>query len=77
MRGGAGIAYDFVRMDINEDTSVDAPFRETIVTPPVSLDNPYANIPGGNPFPYVFNPKNPIFPSNPPFQGFLLIPQNL
>jgi len=77
VRGGAGIAYDFVRMDINEDTSVDAPFRETIVTPPVSLDNPYANIPGGNPFPYVFNPKNPIFPSNPPFQGFLLIPQNL
>jgi hypothetical protein len=77
IRSGAGIAYDFVRMDLNEDTSVNSPFRLTTINSFVSLDNPYANVPGGNPFPFVFNRQNPSFPSFPPFQGFLLVPQDL
>ena len=52
IRAGAGIAYDFLRQDINENTSSVLPFRASVVESfPVSLDNPYANCPGGNPFP--------------------------
>ena len=56
--------------------SSQAPFRLTVVTPPTSLDNPYAII-GGNPFPYQFNPKNPVFPTSPAYQGFFPIPPDL
>ena len=82
IRAGGGIAYDYIRMDIHENTSSVAPFRITVVqnnpNPVVpgglSLDNPYANFPGGNPFPYNFNPQ--VFP-NLPYQGFLPIDPNL
>jgi hypothetical protein len=81
IRAGAGIAYDFIRMDIHENTSSVAPFRITVVqgfSGPGSLplDNPYANYPGGNPYPYNYNPKNPVFPALP-YQGFLPIDPNL
>ena len=77
IRAGAGIAYDFIREDLYENTSSVLPFRTTVLGSfPVSLDNPYANIPGGNPFPYNFNSKNPVFP-NFPYQSFLPIPANL
>ena len=77
VRGGGGIAFDFMRMDVNVNTSTDAPFRQTIITPPVSLDNPYANVAGGNPFPYFFDSKNPSYPQLPRFQGLIVIPPNL
>ena len=81
IRVGAGIAYDFIRMDIHENTSSVAPFRITVVqgfSGPGSLplDNPYANYPGGNPYPYNYNPQNPTFP-NLSYQGFLPIDPNL
>jgi hypothetical protein len=81
IRVGAGIAYDFIRMDIHENTSSVAPFRITVVqgfSGPGSLplDNPYANYPGGNPYLYSFNPQNPVFPTLP-YQGFLPIDPNL
>ena len=77
IRAGAGIAYDFLRQDINENTSSVLPFRTSVVESfPVSLDNPYATVPGGNPFPYNYNPKNPVFP-NLPYQSFLPIPANI
>ena len=76
IRGGAGIAYDFISQNLHQNTSSQAPFRLTVVTPPTSLDNPYAVI-GGNPFPYQFNPKNPVFPSSPAYQGFFPIPPDL
>ena len=77
VRGGGGIAFDFMRMDVNVNTSTDAPFRQTIITPPVSLDNPYATIPGGNPFPYFFDSKKPSYPQLPQFQSLIVIPPNL
>ena len=77
IRGGAGIAYDFIRQDLHENTSSVSPFRLTVITPPTSLDNPYGTTPGGNPFPYNYNPKNPVFPTNPPYQGFFPIPPDL
>ncbi len=77
IRAGAGIAYDFLRQDINENTSSVLPFRASVIESfPVSLDNPYANYPGGNPFPYNYNPKNPVFP-NLQYQSFLPIPANI
>ena len=79
IRAGAGIAYDFIRMDIHENTSSVAPFRVTVVQNfagpgSLTLDNPYGSYPGGNPFPYNFNPQ--VFP-NLPYQGFLPIDPNL
>lgn len=77
IRAGAGISYDFFREDLYENTSSVLPFRTTVLGSfPVSLDNPYANIPGGNPFPYNYNVKDPVFP-NFPYQSFLPIPANL
>jgi len=76
VRGGAGIAYDFIRQDLNQNTSSVAPFRLTVTIPVTNLDNPYASI-GGNPFPYNFNPKSPVFPTSPAYQGFFPIPPNL
>jgi hypothetical protein len=76
IRGGAGIANDFIRQDLHQNTSSVAPFRLTVITPPTSLDNPYAVI-GGNPFPYNYNPQSPVFPSSPAFQGFFPIPPDL
>jgi hypothetical protein len=77
IRAGAGIAYDFIREDVHENTSSVLPFRATVIQSfPVSLDNPYGRFPGGNPFPYNFNPASSVFP-NLPYQSFLPIPPNL
>jgi len=81
IRLGAGIAYDFIRMDIHENTSSVAPFRITVIQSfagpgSLPLDNPYANYPGGNPYPYNDNAKAPFFPPLP-YQGFLPIDPNL
>jgi len=77
IRASGGIAYDFIREDLHENTSSVLPFRTTVIQSfPVPLDNPYAHNPGGNPFPYYFDPKNPVFP-NFQYQSFLPIPADL
>jgi Carboxypeptidase regulatory-like domain len=79
IRGGAGIAYDFIRQDLHQNTSSVAPFRLTVVNSlgQGTLDNPYKNVPGGNPFPYNYDPKNPVFPTFPSYQAFYPIPSNI
>jgi hypothetical protein len=77
IRAGAGIAYDFTNQGVQQNTSSVDPFRLTVIQNSVSLDNPYANVPGGNPFPYTYNPKNLVFLYNPPYQAFYLMPKNL
>ena len=74
IRLGGGIAYDFIRMDLHENTSSVAPFRLTVLPTVVSLDNPFPN---GSPFPYNFDAARPVFPSTPEYQGFLPIPADL
>jgi hypothetical protein len=74
IRLGGGIALDFIRMDLHENTSSVAPFRLTVTPAVVSLDNPF---PAGSPFPYNYDAANPSFPSEPSFQGFFPIPPDL
>ena len=77
IRGGVGIAYDFIRQDLHQNTSSQAPFRITVLPGPTgTLANPFGGI-GGNPFPYQYNPSNPVFPTNIPYQGFYPIPPDL
>ncbi len=71
VRLGAGIAHDFMtpNMMINNESA--APFRLTVISSGVSLDNPY---PGGDPFPYNYNKNSPLFPA---FGTYLPVPPNL
>ena len=77
IRIGAGLAYDFIFQGIHMNTSSVDPFRATVTLTGVNLDNPYATIPGGNPFPFNYNSKNPVFNYNPSYQGFYLIPPDI
>jgi hypothetical protein len=75
VRAGAGIAHDYVTHTLHANTSTSSPFRLTVNLPPgVSLDNPWANNAGGNPFPYRFDPNNPQFPA---YSSFLPLPPDL
>ncbi len=74
IRLGGGIAHDFIRMDLHQNTSSSAPFRLTIQNVGSNLDNPF---PSGNPFPYNFDPAHPVWPSSPDYQGFYPIPPDL
>jgi hypothetical protein len=74
VRLGGGIAHDFIRMDLHQNTSSSAPFRLTVQTVGSTMDNPY---PTGNPFPYNFDPDHPLWPSSTDNQGFYPIPPNL
>jgi len=85
IRVGGGIAHDFIAQDLNLNTSSSLPFRLTTITTPTSLYSLSNPFPQGDPFPYNFNPKNPVWPTTatapcltstcPP--GFLPIPSNL
>ena len=60
IRAGAGIAYDFVNMQLLHNSVCFAPFcDDTTVQGPISLANPWATTPGGDPFPTCC-------PSSPP-----------
>jgi hypothetical protein len=85
IRLGGGIAHDFIRMDLHENTSSVLPYRLTVVTSPgqssptapgQTLDNPY---PAGSPFPYSFDPAHPTFPSSALYadSSFFPIPADL
>jgi len=75
IRAGGGLGHDYVHHYVHLNTSSVAPFRLTVNLPPgASLDNPWAGYPGGNAFPYVFNPNNPSFPV---YSSFLPLPSDL
>jgi hypothetical protein len=61
VRASAGIARDYfgTRLMVNAETV--SPFIQTVVATGVTLDNPWAGYPGGDPFPSDFNKNNPIF----------------
>lgn len=81
IRISGGIARDFVPSSLNQSVSTAAPFRLNITQSGVNMDNPW---PQGDPLPYTYNPKDPVWPSTslapclastcPP--SFLPIPPN-
>ncbi|MDP8990890.1 MAG: carboxypeptidase regulatory-like domain-containing protein [Acidobacteriota bacterium] len=77
IRVGASIANDFINQGMFQNVTVSNPFRIGISNGLTSLDNPYANVAGGSPFPYSYNSKNPVFLNTPSYQAFYLIPENL
>ena len=60
IRAGAGIGRDFLEGYVITNEQSALPFGLTVVPSAVNLDNPF---PGGDPYPYNFNPKNPVYPS--------------
>ena len=75
VRAGAGLGHDYIHQYVHLNTSSVAPFRLTVNLPPgSSLDNPWATYPGGNAFPYTFNPSDPSFPA---YSSFLPLPSDL
>jgi hypothetical protein len=75
IRAGTGIGHDYINHSVHLNTSSVSPFRLTVNLPPgSSLDNPWATFPGGNPFPYSFDPSNPAYPN---YAGYLPLPSNL
>jgi hypothetical protein len=74
VRIGAGVAHDFINATLHQNTSSVSPFRLTVVNQGVSFDDPWANYPGGNPFPYYFNKQNPVFV---PYGSYLPVPHDM
>jgi len=75
IRAGAGMGHDYIHHQVHLNTSSVSPFRLTVNLPPgASLDNPWVTYPGGNPFPYEYNPNNPSFPV---YTSFLPLPPDL
>jgi len=74
IRVGAGIAHDFASQNLLINNEATPPFRALIVVPgPLSLDNPWATYPGGDPYPFTFSKTNPVFPA---YSGYLPVPSN-
>ena len=59
IRIGGGIARDFIRQDLHANTSTVQPWALTVLQSAINLDNPWKTYPGGDPFPYVYNPSAP------------------
>ncbi len=75
LRAGGGIGHDFMTQNMMINNESAAPFRLTVISSGVSLDNPYANYPGGKtPFPFNYNKTNPVFPA---YGTYLPVPPNL
>jgi hypothetical protein len=63
VRSSYGIAYDF-SVGFAQTTGSNSPprgFRAVIENPSGGLDDPWSDFPGGNPFPFVMDVKNPVF----------------
>ena len=75
LRAGGGIGHDFMTQNMMINNESAAPFRLTVISSGVSLDNPYANYPGGKtPFPFNYNKSSPVFPA---YGTYLPVPPNL
>jgi Carboxypeptidase regulatory-like domain len=65
VRASYGLFFDYPHLYAFGDTRDEAPFggQVTIENPPGGFVDPWAGIPGGNPFPYVLGPNTP-FPAS-------------
>jgi hypothetical protein len=70
IRVSGGISHDFLQAFPFQNSPGVAPFVVGLsLNGPLNFSDPYSNVPGGNPFPYVYN-KGAPFPTFPPYQGF-------
>ncbi len=69
IRAGYSLGYGFVTGQYHLNTSLAPPWGAEVRLTNVPLDNPFANFPGGNPFPRVFSATT-AFPS---FGSFLAV----
>jgi hypothetical protein len=61
IRASFGVAYDFPNQQLMSVAATAPPFGNTVQPPgPMSFADPWANFPGGNPFPTVPNPDAPF-----------------
>ncbi|MBV9081837.1 MAG: TonB-dependent receptor, partial [Acidobacteriaceae bacterium] len=76
IRVGGGILYDTAEVYYAERLTTNAPYGNSLdLTNPGPLSNPWANYPGGNPFPGSYPPPpNVTFPT---FASYSFIPTNL
>jgi hypothetical protein len=73
VRASAGIGYDYPNVAVHLWTSIAPPFGGDIVVNNARLDDPWATVAGGNPFPLVRD-QNAQFV---PFGGFTTMPYEL
>jgi hypothetical protein len=73
VRGGVGVFYGTIGGNLWNNTADGQPFsiRQTFNTPG-TLSDPYATLPGGSPFPYVYAPDSPRFVFPAALQGISL-----
>jgi hypothetical protein len=55
VRAGYSLGYDFYNAQYHLNTSIAPPWGADVRIQSTSLDDPYAALPGGNPFPFVFD----------------------
>jgi len=60
VRASAGIAYDYPNAQYHLWTSIIPPFGSSTTLNNPSFDDPWAPVPGGNPFPKDFGPDTPF-----------------
>ena len=62
VRAGYGLSYDFVNAQFFATTTLAPPFGNlTRITGPVSFDDPWATVPGGNIFPYTLDQECSVY----------------
>jgi len=79
LRGGAGLSHDYLSHATYFNNQVVSPYALTVALATAgggSFDNPWATFPGGNPFPYTFNPNNAAL-AFPAYTSFLPFPPDL
>ena len=76
VRGGAGLSHDYLAHNTFVNNGTVSPYRLTVALAGQSLDDPYATFPGGNPFPYTFNPNN-LALAFPAYTSFLPFPPDM
>ena len=55
VRGSAGLAYDYLNIQAHLWTSISPPYNYDVTVNNPKYDDPWANYPGGSPFPATYN----------------------
>jgi len=63
VRASVGLAYDYPNAQYHLWTSIIPPFGSSTTLNNPSFDDPWAAVPGGNPFPKQFGPTTPFVPN--------------